>query len=182
MSVIEQREGKTPPHHRAGGEDLLCLGAEPLESPPDHEPYALGHVELIDGDVDAELPGVVEDLAFLDEMPEDLLDEERVALRLLEDGADDRVGRGLAREGFEHHRDAGAVEALHRQALHGAGAHEPFECRRERARDFELDIAVGADAQHSKFRHECSHVFEQEQCRFVGPVDVVDYEHQREPL
>ena len=43
-------------------------------------------------------------LPLLDEVPEHLLDEERVALGLVEHGVDDRVGRYLAGERGDHHR------------------------------------------------------------------------------
>ena len=101
VDVISSRSanGKRAADHRAGGEHLLRFWAEPLEPAPDDEAHALRDVELVDLDVGAEARRLVEDLALLDQVPEHLLDEERVALGLVEHRADDRVGRRACRRG-----------------------------------------------------------------------------------
>ena len=55
MISSSRRNGNAAPDDGAGGEHLLRLVAEALEAPADDEPDALGHVELVDVDVGAEL-------------------------------------------------------------------------------------------------------------------------------
>src|SRR5438309_2139546 len=90
---LEQREGERASDDGARRQHLLRLLAETLEASTDDEAHALRDVELVDRDVGAEVSVRVEDLAFLDEVTEHLLDEERVPLRFLEDGTDDLIGR-----------------------------------------------------------------------------------------
>ena len=47
----------------------------------------------VDLDVGAELPGLIEDFPFFDQMPVDLLDEERISLAFLEDEAHQALRR-----------------------------------------------------------------------------------------
>ena len=152
--VLEQRERERAPDDRAGRQDLLRLFAEPLEPPTDDEPHAFGNVELVDREVRSEFAGLVEDLPFFGEVPEDLLDEEWVAFGLRVDRVDDRRRGRFGCERFDHRGDAVAVEAVQREAFERARAEHALDACSEGARHFELDITVRADAEDPQLRHE----------------------------
>ena len=114
-------------------------------------------------------------------MPEDLLDEERIPFGLLEDGVHDCVGWRSSRQGLDHSRDTAAVETLHGEAVNRSIANHSFERGRERTGDVELHVAVRPDAEHPHLGHDLGHVLDEQQRRYVGPVDVVHHEQEREP-
>jgi len=178
--LLEQREREGASDDGAGGEHLLGLGPQPLQPATDDEPDALRDVEFVDGDVGPEGPVLVEDLSFLDQVAEHLLDEEGVAFRLVEDGGGELLGGGAPSERLEHRRDAAAVEALQGDALQNPCPRQALDRGGERPGDVELDVPIRAHGDHPDLRHHRRHVFDEQQRRLVGPVHVVHHEQQRE--
>src|SRR5271169_4513096 len=102
---IQQLKTETAPDHRGGGKHPLLVLVEPLQSAADDQPDVFRNVDLIDRNVSAEFPGCVKNLPFLDQMPVQLLDEERIALAAIKYGAHQIFRRLPVAEPIQHLRD-----------------------------------------------------------------------------
>jgi hypothetical protein len=109
--LLEDTDCELPPDHRCNGEDPVALVGQPIETPPDHLPDALGKTHtprrLWARCVEATL-GVEE--------PHRLVDEEGIPLGHLEDGAHQRIGRAASRGALYEERDIALHQAAQRDA------------------------------------------------------------------
>ena len=80
---------------------------------------------------------------------------------------------------FEERGDAVLGEAAEQDLLGQPLAQEVGEHGGERAAGLELGVAVGPDDEHRDLRQPLRQVLDQEQRRLVGPVQVLEDEHQR---
>src|ERR1019366_8214457 len=82
-------EGEHATHYRGSAEDLSMLGVELIEAPLKDQPYPLRHFGL--GDLKPASPGTagLEKLAGVEQVTEQLLDEERIPLGLVDDEVDE---------------------------------------------------------------------------------------------
>ena len=120
--------------------------------------------------------------AVLGEVPEDLLDEERVPLGLAEDRVDHHLGRRPARRGPRSSRPrsrgrsrlTGSRSSWRARTSRSSARRERSRARRARRR------GTCRRPSTRRFGHQRGHVLDQQQRRFVGPVDVVHHEQQRE--
>ena len=151
--------------------------AEPLA---DDLLEALGDAELVDREVRGPAAVAVEDGARLGEVAKHLLDEERVALGLVVYGACQLGLRLAARPRAD-------------QGLHGAFV-EPVEGKPlelvllpmqvgeglgEMVGPVLLRLPVGPDDQQPRLVRRASEVLEQRERRLVGPMKVVENQHDR---
>src|SRR6185295_7431765 len=81
----EELEAEATPDHGCRRQRAALVLVEAREPTADDEAHVLGDVDLLEREVGANVPGGVEDASVLDEVLVDLLDEERVALGVLED-------------------------------------------------------------------------------------------------
>ncbi len=91
----QEAEAEAAPDHCGGRQHQLFILVEPLQAPADDQANVVRNVDFVDLDVSAELPGRIEDLSLLDQMPVHLLDEEWISLAFLEDEAQETF-RSLA--------------------------------------------------------------------------------------
>ena len=98
----EMRERERPPDHRCACQHPAMRRIELVEAPGDEQLDALRHLGRTDLEPRAPLALVVEELAGVTEVPEQLLDEERVALRLLDHEVDELLRCGEAGPAREH--------------------------------------------------------------------------------
>jgi hypothetical protein len=117
---------------------------------------------------------------------EDLLHEERVALRALVHLVHEPRARRRAQDGLELLRDLRAPEAPQLDALHGSHALPAGDERPQRMAAVQLVSAEAGDHEHAigvERTHEQGHEVER---RPIRPVQVLDHEHERavggEPL
>ena len=175
LGQLAEREHLAEDGRRA--QHVIGLLADAIETAADRRLHALRQLQLADRGVD---PAAVLAAhgALLDERLEDLLDEERVSVRLaVERGAE--VGADLLAEQRRELR----VRVLRAEPLqHDAGREAlavPLDERlRQRMRAIELALAVGGHQQHGGIGETPQQVAEQPQCGAVGPVQVVDVEQQ----
>ncbi len=143
---------------------------------------ALGDAEVTHGDVRGPAAVPLDEHAGLGEMAEHLTHEERVAFGLgvqgpgeIEPGLLEVVARG-------HRHEAGdlvAVEAVQVESLDPGLAAEVGERVRERMAAIEVRVAIRAEHQQPHRRRRTQEVAEQHERRLVGPVDVVEHQHDR---
>ena len=86
----EHVERALPAEHRRGRERGAARVREPGEAPREHLLHALGHADLVRRERRRPAPAALEHDPALDQVAEHLLDEERVAVRVLVHGADER--------------------------------------------------------------------------------------------
>src|ERR1700686_580112 len=87
----QQLKAETAPDHRGSRQRTLFILVEPLQAAADNQPHVFRNVDFVDLDVRAELAGRIEHFPLLDQMPVHLLDEERISLAFLEDGAQETL-------------------------------------------------------------------------------------------
>src|SRR5271167_1774566 len=83
--LSQESKAETPPDHRGGCQNPLFVLVEPRETALDDQAHVFRNVNLVDLDVFAELPSLIEDFPLFNQMPVHFLDEERIALAFLED-------------------------------------------------------------------------------------------------
>ena len=158
--------------HRRNPQRLVGLLAEAVETAADHLADALRDLQL-------RRAAAAGQLALAGEQPDDLADEERVAVGLLLDG----LGQSRRRRGARGHLDV-ALDGADRQPLQrdaptALDAGDLAEHPGERMVAAELDVAVGAEDQQATRGELASREAEQEQRRLIRPMQVVEHEHDR---
>ena len=145
------------------------------EASLDRFPHAVRYAELCERSQAAPLG--LPDSADFDQMAQDLLDEERVALRLAVKRVREVCRWRAPEPGGDHRRDRSAVKAPQPQ---------PLECPlaaqiRERGsqRLGQLSVAVGAEDQHALCLDRAHEVRQQQSCRLVRPVQVFEQQDDR---
>ena len=112
-------------------------------------------------------------------MSEHLFDEERIAVGLGLDQVD-QFGRWcLARPATEHLRDFLARQQTQWHLDGLASAEEVGECPVEGTGKIEIGVPVGAYDKKWDRRKTRRQMLQQQQARFVGPVEVLEHQHQR---
>ena len=115
----------------------------------------------------------------LAQVPDDLLDEERVAVGLAVQGADERRLGGGDAERRDELGDLRLGQALELEALEHALAAHVGDQLEQRVAGLELGVAVGAEQEDAARLRRADEVPQQLQRRAVGPVEVVEHEHER---
>ena len=163
--VLEQLELEVAADQRRGAEHGLGLVGQPRDAAGDH-------VAQPRRDAVADARRALDGQAALGQVAGELLDEERVAVRL---GAD-RGGLGRA---VEQLGDLVLREPLEVQARQRALALEVGERLQQRMARPELVVAVGADEQHGAELRRARQRAQEKEGAAIGPVQVVDDEQQR---
>ena len=165
------------PDGRRQLEQVGRLGREAREALADHLANALGCSELRDrpGERDRAVDHL--DRAGLDERPPELVDEERVSFGEVADRPRQiaepfaRVGSG--RTPHELH-DVVAGQPAEPQADDVLGSAEVGERLRERLRHVGLGVAERGEQKQARITAGSREVPQEQQCRSVGPVSVLD--------
>ena len=108
-----------------------------------------------------------------------LFDEERITLRVSVDGLHKRRRRHLAAERLEHLRDTLFAEAPEHDLSRATLSGQRLEHLGERPLDIQVDVPVGADEKQRHLRRVLCDVLQQQQRRFIGPVQIIDEEYLR---
>jgi hypothetical protein len=113
------------------------------------------------------------------QMPDDLLDEERVALGLAVQRVHERrLGAGHAERGHQL-GDLGLGQAAELEMLEQVLPPHVGDQLKQRVVGLELGVAIRAEQEHAARLRRADEVLEQLQRRPVGPVEVVEDEHER---
>ena len=112
-------------------------------------------------------------------MPHDLLDEERVALRLAVERGDELRRPRLGAERRDELGDLAGREAVERHLGEHAVAPQRRDQLRQRVAVVDLGVAVGAEEHRAPRLRRPHQVAHQLQRRAVGPLQVVEHEQQR---
>jgi len=177
--AAQHPEEEAAPDHRGGPQDVPHLGVQPVDARGDHIPQRAGDRDPLQRRAD--LPAAVDapEGAEVDQRPDDLLHEERVPLRLLQDEA---AHRGVEIAGLQEVaqelpavlggervqrelRGAVGVVAQHRVAQPGGGG---------------LPVRT-ADAaeEHGDGAHQRQEMRQQLAAGVIDPVQVLEDQHQR---
>ena len=171
--ALEQLEVELAADHRAHHHGLGGVLAQPPQAARGHLAHAVGHARLGERHLGPE------PLALLAQVADDLLDEERVALRLAVQRADE-LGRGRG------HAERG--DQLADLVLPSPPSSSRFSAPSRRRSPTsscsgcsggELGLAVGAEEQDVaglRGAHEVAHELQR---RAVGPVHVLEHDHGR---
>ena len=168
-----------------------------LVEPGDRGEQPVGHAPAGDGDDAQHALGVVVELLGAREQQvaqrrrqvldvraaadraQHLLGEERVALRALEDAVGERRVDRLAEDRLELLGDLGARERRELEPLARSARARAKQQRAQRVAAVELLGAVGRDEQHAARAQRAHEEREQVERRAVGPVEVLEDEHER---
>ena len=123
-----------------------------------------------EGTVPAQARGPVD----LHEVTDEMLDEERIAARLVVDGADGRPRRVLAVPGLDEPAHLPLVHAVETHPRHLAPSLELGEQRVQRMAGVQLVVPERADQQDRPEARLAREVPGQEERRAIGPVEIVD--------
>ena len=175
----EDVEGEAAPEHGSMREHALAAFGEASEAPRQHFHDPLGHADLVRRQGRRPAAATLEEHAGLDQMAHHLLDEERVSLRVLEDGAHEPGGRLIAGVRRDELADAPLVEPVEPDALEQPLATQVGEQLRERVLAAELLVPVGADHEQRRFVRRSDDVPQQAECGSIRPLEVVQHEHER---
>ena len=156
-------------HHAAGRR------RQPRQAPLDRLPDAVGDAERGEGSQAAPLGPV--DRIRVDQVAQDLLDEERVAFGLAVKRVREMRRRRAPEPAGDHRRNLPAVQAPEPQPLDRALAMQVRQHGRQRLA--KLRLAVGADDQHALRLDRAHDVREEQGCRLVRPVQVLQHQHDR---
>ena len=172
-------EGEPSGHGRGDREHPVAGVAQAREPPANDLTDPLGDALLDEGGVPHPAPLPPRDGAGLREVPEHLLDEERVPLRLPVDGLDERL-RGLLLADRADQR----LHLCERESPQENPLVETFAAKRghhlgQRMGPFELDVAVGSDDENPIVPRPAREVLHQKEGRLVGPVEIVENEDER---
>ena len=171
---------REPARHRgADREHLVALVAEAREAAPDHFAHALG--QLFGDAFRAARPVPVDafERTALREVAQDLGDEERVALGLAVHRLREDRRRLLLADGFDERLHLVAVEPAQQHALVEVLSPQRGDHVGERMGAVELDVAIRAHDQDALATQVARQVLQQQERRLVGPVEVVEHEHDR---
>ena len=171
--ALDHVGAKLAPAHRGDAEDVVGVAGEAVEATADHLAHPLRDRHLAPGLVLAEPP-------LGRHQPDHLADEERVAAGLFVDRSREVVGRPLDAGGeLDVLGDPFRVEAPERHPPRPLDPGEVPERVGERVMAPELDIPVGADQEQVRPREPAGDEAQQEQRGLVGPMQVVEHDHQR---
>ena len=120
----EQIEAERLAGERCDGQDAAAVVADAFETLSDHQRHAARDVGVGDRKVGAPAAALVEQLAALVQVPEQLFHEEGVALGLGVDHRGQLRGRRAAGAALEERGHAGFGEAPEPDLLHGALAQQ----------------------------------------------------------
>src|SRR4029453_10752146 len=98
----DEIRGEHPAGPPPGNQRVAGLAGQPFEPPPNDEPDAFRHRCLVDLEVWSYPPALIRQHTGLGEVQVQLFDEERIALRLAIDSADQLLWRRLADQGLDH--------------------------------------------------------------------------------
>ena len=176
---LDQVELEHPAPH--GGREQRPLGGlgQPGQPLPDNHADTGGDLEVLDAEVAPEPALVVEEHARLGQVEVDLLGEERVALALGVDAVHEGGRWLLAGQPGHKGRDVGLGQRSQRDTGHQPLADQLVEDPGQRRGRLDLVVAEGADDHDRHVGQARGQVLEQQQGRLVGPVQVLEDEHQR---
>ena len=159
--------------HRRHRERLARLRVEPPQAPRCHLAHAVRDARL--GERDVGLQCVV----ALAQVADDLLDEERIAVGLAVQGVHEgRLGARHAERG-DQLGHLGLRQAAHREVLEHAFAADVGDQLVQRVTRLDLGLAVGAEQQRAARLRRAHEMTQELERGAVGPVEVVEDEHQR---
>jgi hypothetical protein len=107
------------------------------------------------------------------------VDEEGVALGLAVDGLHHGFGRRASGRECEEARHVIFGEAAQQNALGALAARQLGQRLLEGVLATDLDVAVGADQQDAALAEFAREELHQQQGGLVGPVEIVEHDHQR---
>ena len=158
---------------------LAVLGCEQIESTAQNQSHTLRHFGVTDLEPGAPPAVVVEQPSAVAQVPEQLLGEERVAVRLGEHEID-QLGRRVASGASAEHGTDLVDRQQSRPEIHRANVTvQRADGRGQRSVGLQLVVAKGADDQQRETRRSTGLVTQQQQRRLVGPVQVLVDEHHR---
>ena len=193
-----------PPDHGRGAQHPQGIGRHALQLTFEHDSDRIRERDVVEVEVPRPLPAIVEEAAFVHQLPEQLRDEERVSAGLGGKTPDEPRGRiGLAERG-EHRlhlvcrqrtqRDRAGVALggeLIEPGPHGSGR-EPAGRRAldvlrggagsARQRPAGLDVAAGHNEEHRQRREQRRKKLRQLQRGLIGPLHVVHEDGERRRL
>ena len=154
---------------RGDREELLRTVGELGQPAPDHLAHARRHL------------GRVRRLqqALAAQQPHQLPEEEGVAGGAAMEAGDEATGRGGAGRAGDETADVAFGQAPQRDPLDDGLPGEPGQRLGERMTGADLDVPVGAEDEHAGVAHHAGREGEQAQRRDIGPMQVVEHDHQR---
>ena len=176
---LDQVELEHPAPH--GGREQRPPGGlgQPGQPLTDHHADTGGELEVLDAEVVAEPALVVEEHARLGQVEVDLLGEERVALALGVDPVDEGGRWLLPGQPGHKGRDVLLGQRPQRDPRHQPLPHQLVEDPGQRRGRLDLVVPEGADDHDRHVGQVRGQVLEQQQGRLVGPVQVLEHEHER---
>ncbi len=165
--------------HGGGGERGAARVREPGEATREHLLHALGDADLVGCERRRPAAAALHDGPRLDQVPEHLLDEERVAVRVLVDGPDERRRRRVPGVRRDQRADVARAQALEGHPLDQPVAAQVGQQLGERMRRADLRVAERAEDQQRGVARCAGDVPEQVERAAVGPVQVVEHERER---
>jgi hypothetical protein len=160
--AVEQVRVHALAEDRGDAEQLVGRGAQAREPRPDGVAHALRHAGRV-----------------LGHPAQDLADEERVALGAGVHRRCDLRGGVRAEPGGGELGDLRKVEPAQADALGRAVAAQLGQRGGERGTSAHLGVAVGADREERRRSAGAQEKRQQQQRRAVGPVQIIEHEHQR---
>ena len=165
---------------RPDGQQGAGLSGEPPHASREHLADAVRNADRLDRGGGGRIARTARQAALFDQVLQDLADKERIAVRCRADRGRQRVphvGRRLAVGNQLRHLVL--VEPLQRDALAGRLAVQRAERIGQRMLRVELDVAIGAEQEQTMLRGEARHVAQHGDRALVGPVQIVEHQHDR---
>ena len=176
-------EVEVPADHRGQRQHPFGVGSQAADSCADHHTDAVGQGHLFEGVAcDPSAASVLVDGSRLGEVTEHLGHEERVAVGLAVHGMGETYGRvleGVAGGGFHERPDAGVVEPGQLDAGHAVVSMQRRQCLDERMRMGQFAVSIRAEHQQPHRLVGVEHVAKQLQARLVGPLQILEHDHDR---
>jgi len=170
-------EAEAPTNHRARGKAFSDVLAEVIEPPTDDQANAFRHVDLGDHKVGPPLARGVQEAPFFGQVLEDFLYEEWVSFGLVVDDSG-QVGRCLLAAGqcLQHlfHRLLGKASQPH--APRQPASEEILQGASQGPGGVELDVAIGADQEHTHSGDALGEVLKKMQGGVVRPMEIVEHQ------
>src|SRR5215469_1698618 len=89
----QKLKAETSPENRCRAQSADLRFTETFEAPGDNQSHVIRDINLIDLQVTVELSGAIEDSSFLNQMPVQLHQEERIAVGFLINRAHEKLGK-----------------------------------------------------------------------------------------
>ena len=164
-------------HRGTDRQHPVAVVAEPRQPPPDHLAHALG--ELF-GDTGSDPVAFdARERAALGEVPQDLRDEERVSFGLAVHRFREDCRRLLVADRLDERLHLVAIEPAQEDALVQMLSPQNRNRVGQWVRAVELDVSIRAHDQDALAAKVAREVLQQQQRRLVGPVQVVEHQHDR---